>query len=199
MRVLVTVLYMAHFKQIFLFFLFFRYEISILRKIYNILSTFASLQHTYDSVICLIAFITLIFTGIRLTPFNVFTMVGLLSENRRSLVYGLTDGMQLIADCFASLERIESFLLIEELNGNGKDMNQSKETSKNEAEGDKKAKAETNVEPFLKVRLWFVWSTPKNLTKINLGQIIIIISLFCHFFFKTSLQCTVTVNTTNII
>lgn len=127
-----------------------KYEISILRKIYNILSTFASLQHTYDSVICLIAFITLIFTGIRLTPFNVFTMVGLLSENRRSLVYGLTDGMQLIADCFASLERIESFLLIEELNGNGKDMNQSKETSKNEAEGDKKAKAETNVEPFLK-------------------------------------------------
>ena len=30
-------------------------------------------------------------------------------------MYGLTDGMQLIADCFASLDRIESFLLIEEL------------------------------------------------------------------------------------
>lgn len=129
----------------------FRSEISILRKIYNILSTFASLQHTYDSVICLIAFITLIFTGIRLTPFNVFTMVGLLSENRRSLVYGLTDGMQLIADCFASLERIESFLLIEELNGNGIEMKQSEEPYENEADGSEKAQTEPYSEPFLKV------------------------------------------------
>ncbi|XP_015762179.1 PREDICTED: multidrug resistance-associated protein 4-like [Acropora digitifera] len=127
-----------------------RSEISILRKIYNILSTFASLQHTYDSVICLIAFITLIFTGIRLTPFNVFTMVGLLSENRRSLVYGLTDGMQLIADCFASLERIESFLLIEELNGNGIEMKQSEEPYENEADGSEKAQREPDSEPFLK-------------------------------------------------
>lgn len=120
-------------------FLYYRSEISILRKIYNILSTFASLQHTFDSVICLIAFITLIFTGIRLTPFNVFTMVGLLSENRRSLVYGLTDGMQLIADCFASLERIEAFLLIEELNGNGKEDSQDGEEEKGPEEGENTA------------------------------------------------------------
>lgn len=133
--------------------LFFRSEISILRKIYNILSTFASLQHTYDSVICLIAFITLVFTGIRLTPFNVFTMVGLLSENRRSLVYGLTDGMQLIADCFASLERIEGFLLIEELNGNGKEDKQGEEKAENENAGEEEAteEREQTEQPFLKV------------------------------------------------
>lgn len=127
-------------------------EISLLRKIYNILSTFASLQHTYDSVICLIAFITLVFTGIRLTPFNVFTMVGLLSENRRSLVYGLTDGMQLIADCFASLERIEGFLLIEELNGNGKEEKRREETTDNENGGEEKATEEkvTGEQSFLK-------------------------------------------------
>jgi len=126
-----------------------RSELSFLRKIYNILSTFASLQHTYDSVICLIAFITLIFTGIRLTPFNVFTMVGLLSENRRSLVYGLTDGMQLIADCFASLERIESFLLIEELNG--KELTQQDDTAGNENGDDKeKEKKVIDERPFLK-------------------------------------------------
>lgn len=134
---------------------YFRSELSFLRKIYNILSTFASLQHTYDSVICLIAFITLIFTGIRLTPFNVFTMVGLLSENRRSLVYGLTDGMQLIADCFASLERIESFLLIEELNGNGngKEENHPEETTGNENGDEEKAtdKESSSGKPFLKV------------------------------------------------
>lgn len=126
-----------------------RSELSFLRKIYNILSTFASLQHTYDSVICLIAFITLIFTGIRLTPFNVFTMVGLLSENRRSLVYGLTDGMQLIADCFASLERIESFLLIEELNG--KELNHQEEATGGE-NGDEKDKDQNEIDgkPFLK-------------------------------------------------
>lgn len=130
-----------------MFVLLFRSELSFLRKIYNILSTFASLQHTYDSVICLIAFITLIFTGIRLTPFNVFTMVGLLSENRRSLVYGLTDGMQLIADCFASLERIESFLLIEELNG--KELNYQGDENGDEKD---KHQNETDGKPFLKVQ-----------------------------------------------
>lgn len=150
------------------FMLFFRSEISLLRKIYNILSTFASLQHTYDSVICLIAFITLVFTGIRLTPFNVFTMVGLLSENRRSLVYGLTDGMQLIADCFASLERIEGFLLIEELNGNGKEEKRREETTDNENGGEEKATEEkvTAEQSFLKVRLCFVSLTRKTVWEV---------------------------------
>ena len=84
-------------------------------------------------------------------------MVGLLSENRRSLVYGLTDGMQLIADCFASLERIESFLLIEELNGNGKEQKKPEEKPENEnGAGDKPpAEEETTKEYFLKVRLGF--------------------------------------------
>lgn len=82
-------------------------------------------------------------------------MVGLLSENRRSLVYGLTDGMQLIADCFASLERIEAFLLIEELNGHGKEGKQREEKSENENGADDKppADGETTKESFLKVRL----------------------------------------------
>lgn len=78
-------------------------------------------------------------------------MVGLLFENRCFFVYGLIDGMQFIVDCFVFLERIELFLLIEELNGNGKDMNQLKEIFKNEVEGDKKVKVEINVEFFLKV------------------------------------------------
>ena len=67
-------------------------------------------------------------------------------------MYGLTDGMQLIADCFASLERIESFLLIEELNG--KELNQQEETTGNE-NGDEKEKDEKNEsdeKPFLKVQ-----------------------------------------------
>lgn len=158
----------------YLFALLLRSELSFLRKIYNILSTFASLQHTYDSVICLIAFITLIFTGIRLTPFNVFTMVGLLSENRRSLVYGLTDGMQLIADCFASLERIESFLLIEELNGNGngkgKEETQAEETTENE-DGDEKPKEkkDTTEKPFLKVQFYFIYL--REIVLVNRKQI----------------------------
>ena len=89
-------------------------------------------------------------------------MVGLLSENRRSLVYGLTDGMQLIADCFASLERIEGFLLIEELNGNGKEDKQREEKPEKEDSEERKEEAEEEEEeeeegesskkPFLKVR-----------------------------------------------
>ena len=66
-------------------------------------------------------------------------------------MYGLTDGMQLIADCFASLERIESFLLIEELNGNGTEMKQSEDPYENEADGSEKAQKEPDSEPFLKV------------------------------------------------
>lgn len=73
-------------------------------------------------------------------------------------MYGLTDGMQLIADCFASLERIESFLLIEELNGNwngkGKEETQGEEATENE-DGDEKPKEKTDTKekPFLKVFL----------------------------------------------
>lgn len=66
-------------------------------------------------------------------------------------MYGLTDGMQLIADCFASLERIESFLLIEELNGNGIEMKQSEETYENEADESEKVQTEPDSESFLKV------------------------------------------------
>ena len=68
-------------------------------------------------------------------------------------MYGLTDGMQLIADCFASLERIEAFLLIEELNGNGKEDKHSEETTGNE-NGDKEEETDeekSTVNPFLKV------------------------------------------------
>jgi len=82
-------------------------------------------------------------------------MVGLLSENRRSLVYGLTDGMQLIADCFASLERIESFLLIEELNG--KELTQQDDTAGNENGDDKeKEKKVIDERPFLKVQYSYI-------------------------------------------
>ena len=82
-------------------------------------------------------------------------MVGLLSENRRSLVYGLTDGMQLIADCFASLERIESFLLIEELNG--KELTQQDDTAGNENGDEKEKEKKVIVErPSLKVQYSYI-------------------------------------------
>ena len=70
-------------------------------------------------------------------------------------MYGLTDGMQLIADCFASLERIESFLLIEELNG--KELNQQEGTTGNEnGEEKEKEKPETDERPFLKVQYSYI-------------------------------------------
>lgn len=71
-------------------------------------------------------------------------------------MYGLTDGMQLIADCFASLERIEGFLLIEELNENGKEDKQREEKQEKEDSEERKEEAEEEEEsskkPFLKVR-----------------------------------------------
>lgn len=76
-------------------------------------------------------------------------------------MYGLTDGMQLIADCFASLERIEAFLLIEELNGNGKGNqgNQGEETTGNEdGDEDAKDKKDSTEKSFLKVQFYFILS-----------------------------------------
>lgn len=101
-------------------------------------------------------------------------MVGLLSENRRSLVYGLTDGMQLIADCFASLERIEAFLLIEELNGNGKEGKQweEKPVDENSADDRPPAEGETTKKSFLKVRLGFErvrYIETRHIRKTNCG------------------------------
>ena len=99
-------------------------------------------------------------------------MVGLLSENRRSLVYGLTDGMQLIADCFASLERIEGFLLIEELNENGKEDKQREEKQEKEDGEERKEEAEEEEEeeesskkPFLKVRYFNVICLFTNISR----------------------------------
>lgn len=96
-------------------------------------------------------------------------MVGLLSENRRSLVYGLTDGMQLIADCFASLERIEGFLLIEELNENGKEDKQREEKPEKEDSTERKEEAEEEEEsakkPFLKVRYFNTICLSTNISR----------------------------------
>ena len=154
----------------------FRWEIAILCKIYCILASFASLLYTYDSVICLISFITLIFTGISLTPFNIFTMVGLLSANRWSLVYGLTEGTQQITDCFASLDRIENFLLIGEVNGNGTYANETGER-KYEVNPqkyiiEKKSEESKGEKPFLKATdLTCHWNDDSEtavLTNVNL-------------------------------
>ena len=80
--------------------------------------------------------------------------------------------MQLIADCFASLERIEAFLLIEELNGNGKEGKQRDEKPENENGADDKppAEGETTKESFLKVRLGFEcvgYIETRHIRKIN--------------------------------
>ena len=70
-------------------------------------------------------------------------------------MYGLTDGMQLIADCFASLERIESFLLIEELNG--KELTQQDDTAGNENGDEKEKEKKVIVErPSLKVQYSYI-------------------------------------------
>ena len=70
-------------------------------------------------------------------------------------MYGLTDGMQLIADCFASLERIESFLLIEELNG--KELTKQDDTAGNENGDEKEKEKKVIVErPSLKVQYSYI-------------------------------------------
>ena len=94
-------------------FVSFRREISIIRKKSAILSGLAALEYT--SIPILLSVITLMFTGQPLTPVNIFMLLMFINLLRLQICFGTAYGVVETRESFASLGRIEDFLISEDL------------------------------------------------------------------------------------
>ena len=94
---------------------YFRREISILRKKSVLLSVVGALEYTSGAIATLLSVITLVLTGRPLTPVNVFMLLSFNNVVRLSISYFAAVGMLEIAEAYSSLNRIEHFLLLENL------------------------------------------------------------------------------------
>ncbi|XP_078361824.1 ATP-binding cassette sub-family C member 4-like [Oculina patagonica] len=103
-------------------------EIGIIRKKSAVLSGVAGLDYTAGSMATLVSVIFLVLTGQSLTPVNVFMLLSFINLARFSTCHHLGQGLLQTYEAYASLGRIENFLLLENLH------NQSTEdTSKMES------------------------------------------------------------------
>ena len=94
-------------------FVSFRREISIIRKKSAILSGLAALEYT--SVPILLSVITLLLTGQPLTPVNTFMLLMFTNLLRLNICLDIAYGVVETRESFASLGRIEDFLISEDL------------------------------------------------------------------------------------
>ena len=94
-------------------FVSFRREISIIRKKSAILSGLAALEYT--SIPILLSVITLMLTGQSLAPVNVFMLLMFINLLRLQICFGIAYGVVETRESFASLGRIEDFLISEDL------------------------------------------------------------------------------------
>ena len=94
-------------------FVSFRREISIIRKKSAILSGLAALEYT--SIPILLSVITLMLTGQPLTPVNVFMLLMFINLLKLTICLDIAYGVVETRESFASLGRIEDFLISEDL------------------------------------------------------------------------------------
>ena len=94
-------------------FVSFRREISIIRKKSAILSGLAALEYT--SIPILLSVITLLLTGQPLTPVNTFMLLMFTNLLRSNICLDIAYGVVETRESFASLGRIEDFLISEDL------------------------------------------------------------------------------------
>ena len=94
-------------------FVSFRREISIIRKKSAILSGLAALEYT--SIPILLSVITLLLTGQPLTPVNAFMLLMFTNLLRSNICLDIAYGVVETRESFASLGRIEDFLISEDL------------------------------------------------------------------------------------
>ncbi|EDO36998.1 predicted protein, partial [Nematostella vectensis] len=92
-----------------------RKEIGVLRLRSAILATFPSLQFSSTAIASLISLVTLAGTGTELTTYNVFVVVALLSTIRVSVCENIAKGAFSVGEFISSVERIQTFLELEEL------------------------------------------------------------------------------------
>ena len=94
---------------------FFRREINIIRTKSAILASLAALEYTSVPVATLVSIITLVLSGQPLTPANAFMLLAFLNMLRLAICFYLAYGFLGIHDAYVSLDRIQDFLLSENL------------------------------------------------------------------------------------
>ncbi|KAL9951145.1 hypothetical protein ACROYT_G043758 [Oculina patagonica] len=92
-----------------------RHEIGIIRKKSAILSVVAALLSASSPIATLLSVITLVLTGQHITPVNAFILLGFINVLRGCTCVNFAQGFLGIYDAYASLGRIEHFLLLENL------------------------------------------------------------------------------------
>ena len=108
----------------------FRQEISIIRKKSAILSVVAALMLSSAPIATLVSVITLLLTGQHITPVNVFMLLAFINELRNCTCIEFAQSLLGTYDAYASLGRIEHFLLLENLSAVSQD--QFRESTSNE-------------------------------------------------------------------
>ncbi|KAL9966836.1 hypothetical protein ACROYT_G024964 [Oculina patagonica] len=94
-----------------------RNEINIIRKKSAVLSGVAGLEYTSAPMATLVSVVTLVLTGQPLTPVNVFMFLSFINRLRHLTCLFLAYGFLETYEAYASLGRIEEFLLLENLRG----------------------------------------------------------------------------------
>ena len=100
--------------SVYLYFLC-REESGIIRKKIAVLSGVAALEYTTAPMATLVSVITLVLTGQPLTPVNVFMLICFISLLRMTICLFLAYGFLETYEAYASLGRIEEFLVLEDL------------------------------------------------------------------------------------
>ena len=105
---------------IFLFCSVFRSEINIIRKKSTILSGILALQDSSLSVATILSVVTLVLTGQLITPVNIFMLLGFMDIARIATCRYFPSALLQTNDAYASLGRIEDFLLLENVPTNSR-------------------------------------------------------------------------------
>ena len=106
-----------------------RDEIGIIRKKSAVLSGVAGLEYSAGSMATLVSVVTLVLTGHTLTPVSVFMLLSFINLARLCTCLHLGYGLLIMYEAYASLGRIENFLLLENLHEQSKEDTRKTENS----------------------------------------------------------------------
>ena len=123
----------------------FRNEVNIIRKKSAILSGFLALRDSSVTVATLLSVVTLVLTGQPITPVNVFMLIGFMNIARKATCRHLSSALLQTYDAYASLARIEDFLLLENIPAISPDRRR-KDTSNTQSSSSKATNSQSDPE-----------------------------------------------------
>ena len=123
----------------------FRSEIKIILKKSAILSGVLALRDSSVSVATLLSVVTLVLTGQPITPVNVFMLIAFMDIAKNATCRYLSTGLLQTYDGYASLARIEDFLLLENIPVISPDRRRE-DTSNTQISSSKATKSQSNTQ-----------------------------------------------------